>query len=215
MFITGCMIFPCFAHSTCRQSIQYPALLSARTKDLFASGRNCPNSESRSSCPRNRLATSVNTSSSDMPRKGRPLVFSCSFWKDTHRCSTEPKDSSHWQKTHPEPETPMPQTLKGLWGSPRLLQGLLSHTQDHKINWRWVKTDLATTSLRPEKLHNFHTFCHFMWTSTRQLLDKVLGNSKSVQQAEIEFVNHDSNSSSVNPRPLLWKTFYLVSVKDF
>lgn len=56
------------------------------TKDLLASGRNCPNSESRSSCPLNRFATSVNTSSSDMPRKGRPLVFSCSFCKSMHRC---------------------------------------------------------------------------------------------------------------------------------
>lgn len=49
------------------------------TRDRLASGRNCPNSESRSSWPRKRLATSVNTSSSDMPRKGRPFVLSCSF----------------------------------------------------------------------------------------------------------------------------------------
>lgn len=148
--------FPCFAYSTCRQSIQYPALLSARTKDLFASGRNCPNSESRSSCPRNRLATSVNTSSSDMPRKGRPLVFSCSFWKDTHRWSTESKGTSLCQKTHPEAETPMPQNLKGLWASLMLLQGLLSHTGSQnqlKVSRDRFGYNLFTPCKVPQFLH--------------------------------------------------------------
>lgn len=56
-----------------------PGGRSVLTRDRLASGRNCPNSESRSSWPRKRLATSVNTSSSDMPRKGRPFVLSCSF----------------------------------------------------------------------------------------------------------------------------------------
>lgn len=46
------------------------------------------------------------------------------------------------------------------------------HTQDHKFSWRWVKTGLATTFLRPAKFHNFPTFCHFLWTSTGQLLNK-------------------------------------------
>lgn len=155
--------FPCFAYSTCRKSIQYPALLSAHTKDLFASGRNCPNSESRSSCPRNRLATSVNTSSSDMPRNGRPLVFSCSFWKDTHRCSTESKDPSLCQKIHPEPKTSMPQNLEGLWGSPRFLQGLFSHTGSQ--NQLEVSKDRP--GYNPFTLHSFHIFCHFLWISMK------------------------------------------------
>lgn len=55
---------------------------SVLTRDRLASGKNCPNSESRSSWPRKRLATSVNTSSSDMPRKGRPFVLSCSFCQE-------------------------------------------------------------------------------------------------------------------------------------
>lgn len=46
------------------------------------------------------------------------------------------------------------------------------HTQDHKSNWRWVKTGLATTSLHPAKFHNFHACCDFLCISMRQMLDK-------------------------------------------
>lgn len=54
------------------------------TNDLLASGRNCPNSASRSSCPLNRLATFENTSSSVIPLLPRlprlSFTSSCSFW---------------------------------------------------------------------------------------------------------------------------------------
>lgn len=43
----------------------------------------------------------------------------------------------------------------------------------------------------------------------------MLGNSQSVQQAEINLDNHNSNSSGANPPPLTQETFYLVSVKNF
>lgn len=60
-----------------------PFLLLWLTSDLLASGRNCPNSASRSSCPLNRLATLENTSSSVIPLLPRlprlSFTSSCSF----------------------------------------------------------------------------------------------------------------------------------------
>lgn len=70
---------PALRHGVPAEVARRPGGHSVLTRDRLASGRNCPNSESRSSWPRKRLATSVNTSSSDMPRKGRPFVLSCSF----------------------------------------------------------------------------------------------------------------------------------------
>lgn len=74
-------------------------------------------------------------------------------------------------KTHPEPETWCHRTWKDSEPAPGSYRASF-HTRDHKSNWKWVKTDLATTSLHPEKFHSFHTFYHFLWISTRHLLDK-------------------------------------------
>lgn len=67
----------------------YLCLMSLLTSDLFASGKNCPNSASRSSCPLKRLATLENTSSSVIPLLPRlprlSFTSSCSFWSAVKR----------------------------------------------------------------------------------------------------------------------------------
>ena len=53
------------------------------TRDLLASGKNCPNSARRSSCPLKRLATLEKTSSSvitPLPRPLLSLISNCSFY---------------------------------------------------------------------------------------------------------------------------------------
>lgn len=72
-------IFISFTSGTSEISV-YAAQL---TSDLLASGKNCPNSASRSSCPLKRLATLENTSSSVIPLLPRlprlSFTSSCSF----------------------------------------------------------------------------------------------------------------------------------------
>lgn len=72
-------IFISFPSGTSEISV-YAAQL---TSDLLASGKNCPNSASRSSCPLKRLATLENTSSSVIPLLPRlprlSFTSSCSF----------------------------------------------------------------------------------------------------------------------------------------
>lgn len=106
--LLSCMAADCscsnLQHFFSAPKVEHYESLSAAwlTSDLLASGKNCPNSASRSSCPLKRLATLENTSSSVIPLLPRlprlSFTSSCSFWNGFGEWVREKKNTTHQQK---------------------------------------------------------------------------------------------------------------------